>query len=106
MKRPTQELVFGVDCPAINEGRIASVQSLSGTGAVRLAAEFLRTQVPQCREAYVSNPTWPVHYSIFAATGFAVKEYSYWDKVSWKEPVVSTGNEIIMIRLSCIDVAA
>jgi hypothetical protein len=47
-----QKLVFGV-----NDARIATVQSLSGTGSLRLVAEFIKLFMPKAT-VYVSNPTW------------------------------------------------
>ncbi|XP_019055991.1 PREDICTED: aspartate aminotransferase, cytoplasmic-like isoform X1 [Nelumbo nucifera] len=35
------KLIFGADSPAIQENRVATVQCLSGTGSLRVGAEFL-----------------------------------------------------------------
>lgn len=83
LKKPTQALIFGPDFAGIHEERITSVQALSGTGGLRVAAEFVKTQIPQCEEAYVSQPTWSNHPGIFSTAGFRVKEYSYWNAVSF-----------------------
>lgn len=45
----TQSLLFGADSAAVKEGRIASSQALSGTGALRVAADFIKHFVPDCR---------------------------------------------------------
>ncbi|XP_026192714.1 aspartate aminotransferase 1 [Cyclospora cayetanensis] len=45
----TQNVLFGTNCPAIKEGRIASSQSLSGTGALRLVGDFIKHFLPACQ---------------------------------------------------------
>ena len=61
-------LLLGVDSPAILEGRTCGVQSLSGTGALRLSADFLRDHLPT-RTVYISAPSWPNHKLIFQHSG-------------------------------------
>mmetsp|Transcript_48606 Transcript_48606/g.113829 ORF Transcript_48606/g.113829 Transcript_48606/m.113829 type:complete len:408 (-) Transcript_48606:99-1322(-) len=79
LKGLCQKLVFG-DCEAVSCGRIASVQALSGTGALRVAGEFIKTHFPpSSHEVYVSKPTWGNHVTIFEVAGLAVKTYPYWD---------------------------
>lgn len=50
-------LLLGDDSQAIKENRAHGVQSLSGTGALRLGAEFLVGKLNR-RTVYYSNPTW------------------------------------------------
>lgn len=57
-----QRLLFGENSPAIKEGRIASVQSISGTGSLRVGFEFLGQFLP--KTVLISNPTWLNHKSI------------------------------------------
>jgi len=79
LKKCTQEVLFGAKCEAVESGRIASVQALSGTGALRVAGEFIVSHLaPEAREIWVSDPTWGNHNSIFAAAGLTVKAYPYW----------------------------
>jgi len=79
LKTLTQRLIFGDDCAAIAEGRIASVQGLSGTGSLRVTAEFIKSFMgPESHEIWVSNPTWGNHNTIFAKAGLAVKTYPYY----------------------------
>eukprot|EP00808_Paulinella_micropora_P005816 g55114.t1 len=63
--------------------RIASVQALSGTGALRVAAEFLHTNFPSAK-IMVSNPTWGNHNSVFEKSGMTVGKYAYWDNAGRK----------------------
>ncbi|KAI9356229.1 pyridoxal phosphate-dependent transferase [Zopfochytrium polystomum] len=70
-------LILGADSPVIGEKRFGAVQTISGTGAVRVGADFLA----KFRKApvYVSNPTWGNHNQIFGDAGFEVRSYPYWD---------------------------
>lgn len=51
------KLVYGKDTNVIGEGRLAGVQTLSGTGACRLFAEFQRRFYPRSK-VYFPDPTW------------------------------------------------
>ena len=70
--------VFGWDSPHVASDRIGTIQTLSGTGALRVIADFLSRFKPA--SIYVSNPTWGNHQSVFAAAGIEVREYRYFDK--------------------------
>ena len=60
--------------------RAFGCQALSGTGALRNGAEFLRRQL-DCSVYYVSDPTWGNHNLIFKNAGFAEgRKYRYWNK--------------------------
>merc|ERR1712051_160355 len=59
---------------------VATVQTLSGTGALRVIAEFLAKYKPSA--LYVSNPTWGNHNQVFASAGVAVRQYRYFDKAT------------------------
>ena len=69
--------LFGWDNPVNNSGRLVTCQSLSGTGALKILADFLR----KFRNApiYISKPTWANHTQIFQAAGLEVREYTYYD---------------------------
>eukprot|EP00976_Prorocentrum_cordatum_P000950 18839-Prorocentrum_minimum.AAC.2 len=58
------KLAYGDDAACIKEGRVASVQSLSGTGSVRLMADFMARFRPGAK-IYITKPTWSNHHSIF-----------------------------------------
>jgi aspartate aminotransferase len=72
-----RNLIFGADCEAVKSKRIASSQSISGTGAVNLGLEFIGKFMP--REVHVSKPTWGNHVGIAQKVGLPVKEYTYYD---------------------------
>lgn len=55
------------------------VQTLSGTGALRVGGEFLARKLGYTT-IYNSDPTWENHAKVFAAAGFTdLREYRYWD---------------------------
>lgn len=74
-----QKLIFGPDSEVIKSKRAATVQSLGGTGALKVGADFLAT-VLKNPEAVVSAPTWQNHVAIFESAGFKVGSYPYYDK--------------------------
>jgi len=59
--------LFGWNHPDVTSGRVASAQTLSGTGALRVISEFLKQFRPAA--LYVSKPTWGNHKAVFAAAG-------------------------------------
>ncbi|PRQ26921.1 putative aspartate transaminase [Rosa chinensis] len=74
----TAELLFGADNPVIKEQRVATVQGLSGTGSLRLAAAFIERYFPGAK-ALISSPTWGNHKNIFNDAGVPWSEYRYYD---------------------------
>ena len=71
-----QTLAFG-DCPAVSENRIATAQTLSGTGSLRVGAEFLARFWP-AKTIYVCQPTWGNHNKIFPSGGLNIQPYRYY----------------------------
>jgi len=72
------KLLFGEDSVALKEGRVASVQSLSGTGALRVAGEFLK-KFTKNDTIYLPSPTWGTHNPIFNNSGLKTATYKYYD---------------------------
>ncbi|KAJ2156716.1 Aspartate aminotransferase, cytoplasmic [Coemansia sp. RSA 552] len=73
-----QTLIFGQDSPAIRDGRVYTIQSISGTGAIMVGAVFLKQfKHPADAAIYISKPTWGNHRSIFQTAGHEVREYRY-----------------------------
>lgn len=71
-------MLLGNDSPALMESRAFGVQSLSGTGALRVGAEFL-AKVLGSKIFYYSKPTWENHRLVFLNAGFEeAREYRYW----------------------------
>ncbi len=77
----TQELLFGAGHSIIKDGRAKTAQTPGGTGALRVAADFLLRAAPKAT-VWISNPSWANHRAIFEAAGFPVKDYRYYDKAS------------------------
>lgn len=73
-----QALAFGDNSTGIKDKRIASTQSLSGTGGLRVVSDFLARFLPS-KKIYVPNPTWGNHLNIFKDSGLDVQRYSYYD---------------------------
>ncbi|ETS30048.1 aromatic amino acid aminotransferase [Photorhabdus temperata] len=74
----TQELLFGKDHPVVTDKRARTAQSPGGTGALRIAADFIAKQT-NAKQVWISNPTWPNHKNVFSAAGLEVREYKYYD---------------------------
>lgn len=78
----TLRLAYGPNCKALQEGRIAVAQSISGTGALRLGGEFIRKFYKQQSEElkiYLPKPTWTNHSSVFTQANMAIASYRYYD---------------------------
>lgn len=74
----TQALLFGEQHPIITDKRARTAQAPGGTGALRIAADFIAQQTTSKR-VWISNPTWPNHNTIFHAAGFEICQYDYYD---------------------------
>ena len=70
------ELVLGSDSPLLASKRAGATQTPGGTGALRLAADFIGHCLPG-RGIWLSDPTWPIHETIFAEAGLKVSHYPY-----------------------------
>lgn len=73
----TKALVFGGDSDVVGSGRITTVQTLGGTGALKVAADFLRT-IDADAKVLISSPSWENHRALFTRAGFTVEEYRYY----------------------------
>ncbi|UZE25255.1 aspartate/tyrosine/aromatic aminotransferase [Pseudomonas sp. B21-056] len=69
-------LVLGTDALQIAEKRAGATQTPGGTGALRLSADFIAQCLPG-RGVWLSNPTWPIHETIFATAGVKANHYPY-----------------------------
>jgi aspartate aminotransferase len=72
------KLVFGSDSQPLKDGKIVTVQAISGTGALRIAGAFLGRFYSKAT-LYLPNPTWANHNPIFADSGLKLATYSYYD---------------------------
>ena len=74
--RLVSELVLGADSALLKAQRAGATQTPGGTGALRLSADFIAHSLPG-RGVWLSNPTWPIHETIFAKAGLKVSHYPY-----------------------------
>jgi aromatic-amino-acid transaminase len=80
-RQAVQALLFGEDHPVLAERRVATIQTIGGSGALKLGADLLKLHFPYSR-VWVSDPTWDNHVAIFEGAGFEVKRYPYFDPVT------------------------
>ncbi|MCX8650379.1 aspartate/tyrosine/aromatic aminotransferase [Gilliamella sp. B2776] len=73
-----QSLLFGEEHSAYKDKRIATIQTLGGSGALKIGADFLYRYFPNS-QVWVSDPTWENHIAIFSGAGFKVNTYPYFD---------------------------
>ena len=73
-----QHLLFGADHEAVKAGRIATIQTIGGSGALKIGADLLKRYFPTS-EVWVSNPTWDNHKAMFEGAGIKVHDYPYYD---------------------------
>ncbi|MFA7944983.1 amino acid aminotransferase [Pseudomonas brenneri] len=74
--RLISELVLGAGSALLKAQRAGATQTPGGTGALRLSADFIAHSLPG-RGVWLSNPTWPIHETIFAKAGLKVSHYPY-----------------------------
>jgi aromatic-amino-acid transaminase len=74
----TQELLFGANSPVLRDKRAMTMQSVGGTGALRLGAELIRQFIPS-QTIYVTEPSWENHRMLFQGSGLTVGSYPYYD---------------------------
>jgi len=73
-----ERMVLGAAHPALTAGRVRSVQTVGGCGALRLGAELIRAAAPDA-VVHVSTPTWANHTPLLAGSGLKLERYPYFD---------------------------
>ncbi|WP_058912432.1 amino acid aminotransferase [Entomohabitans teleogrylli] len=71
-------LLFGAHHRLLQSGRVVTIQTLGGSGALKVGADFLKRYFPQSK-VWVSDPTWENHVAIFSGAGFEVGTYPWFD---------------------------
>lgn len=74
------EFGYGESSAVLSEGRVAAVQSISGTGGCRLVGQFISRFFGVGGKIYVPNPTWGNHLPIMRDSGLEPVYYRYYDK--------------------------
>uniref|UniRef100_A0A4W5QQC6 Aspartate aminotransferase n=1 Tax=Hucho hucho TaxID=62062 RepID=A0A4W5QQC6_9TELE len=73
------KLALGDDNEVIKSGRNITVQTISGTGSLRIGANFLSRFHTEARDVYLPKPSWGNHTPIFKDAGMQLKAYTYYD---------------------------
>jgi aspartate/tyrosine/aromatic aminotransferase len=73
-----QKLMFGDGHGIVAEGRGATAHCPGGTGALRVAGDYIHKLHPGSA-IWLSDPTWANHPTVFEAAGLGVKTYAYRD---------------------------
>jgi len=76
-----QHLLFGATHEAVTSARIATVQTIGGSGGLKVGGDFLKRYFPQS-QVWVSDPTWDNHRAMFEGAGFQVNTYPYYDSAT------------------------
>lgn len=77
----SQQIVFGNEHTILSDKRAATVQTPGGTGALRVAADFVRRIIPSAT-VWLSDPTWPNHPNVFGSAALQVQSYTYFEAES------------------------
>jgi aspartate aminotransferase len=73
-----EKLVFGAAHGALQGGRVRTVQTPGGCGALRLGADLIRAAARES-VVHVSSPTWANHVPLLAGAGLRLERYPYFD---------------------------
>lgn len=99
-----QRLVLGQHHPALAEQRVTSAHTPGGTGALRVAGDFIKSIHPES-VVWLTNPTWVNHGPVFLAAGLEVRSFPYFDRarhdLAWDEMMaglakVSAGDLVVL----------
>lgn len=102
-----EKLAFGAH-KVLLENRTTTAHTPGGTGALRVAAEFIKKANPDAT-VWVTNPTWANHISLFQAAGLKVKEYSYYDynskglneEAMFAELATVPAGDVVLVHACC-----
>ncbi|UOF93515.1 MAG: aspartate/tyrosine/aromatic aminotransferase [Bordetella sp.] len=77
----TQKLLFGESSHLLKQNRVLTIQTLGGTGALKIGSDFLKQILPQSK-VLISNPSWENHRALFERSGFLVESYPYYNSTT------------------------
>lgn len=103
-----EKLAFGNSHKVLLANRVTTAHTPGGTGALRVAAEFIKKANPNAT-IWVTNPTWANHISLFQAAGLKVKEYSYYDystkglneEAMFAELATVPAGDVVLVHACC-----
>jgi aspartate/tyrosine/aromatic aminotransferase len=107
-KAAVRDLIFGADHEIVTSARSATAQTPGGTGALRVAADFL-VQTGASKTIWLSDPTWPNHPQLFTMAGFTLRTYPYLDESGRRIDVTrmlgalrtAVPGDVILVHGSC-----
>ena len=76
-----QNMLFGSGHSLIADQKAVTAHTPGGTGALRVAGDFMHRLFPQAR-IWISDPTWANHPKIFQAADLQVETYPYFDSAT------------------------
>jgi len=76
--RGMETLLFGASHPALSDGRVSTVQTPGGSGALSVAAHLIRRARPDAK-IHIGEPSWPNHLPLLKLSGIAIETYPYYD---------------------------
>lgn len=91
----TARLLLGDSSPVIQRETYTTIQTPGGTGALRIAAEYLDKLRPK-NKLWIGLPSWSNHMNIFGQANVEIKHYDYLDK----ETRTKTDFESLVMALS------
>ncbi len=102
------QLALGKDHSALLANRVRTVSTPGGTGALRVAADFIKRCKPGAT-IWVSDPTWANHTGLFEAAGIQVKTYPYYDydnkSLKFDEMMATLGHidsdDVVLLHACC-----
>ncbi len=80
--KAVQELLWGTEHEILASGRAGTAQAPGGTGALRVAGDFIHQHFPRAR-VWLSDPTWINHPKIFESAGVRTETYRYYNPSSF-----------------------
>lgn len=73
-----EELLYGPNHPALDAGRVATIQAPGGSGALSVAGHLMERARPGMR-VHLSDPSWPNHLPLLKLAGLTIEQYPYYD---------------------------
>lgn len=103
-----QALILGDTHPAVESGRVWTIQNPGGSGALRVAA-WLLMRASKSRRVWVSDPTWANHTPLLGSVGLELQTYPYYDPsthgVRFDEMLAGLGQipegDTVLLHASC-----
>ncbi len=78
MRGQVQTLLFGAQHPAVQDGRVVTIQTVGSSGGLKVGADFIHRYFP-ASEVWFSDPTWDNHRAVFEGAGLTTHSYPYYD---------------------------